>query len=100
MTNEDKILKLLNEHSQILGIMQTQLKEYSAFIGSLQHTSEVHKADMDNLIHQVSAVSGELKALHVETNNNFNRLNERFDSIETDTGYLVSKVARLEKLAK
>lgn len=33
-------------------------------------------------------------------NQNFNRIDDRLQSVEIDTGYLVSRVARLEKVVK
>ncbi len=85
---------------QTQNLMQTQLHEHSAILGSLQHASEVHKADTDNLVHQISRVSGDLKAFRTESNGCYGQLGERLAGVETDTSYLVDKVARLEKLAK
>jgi chromosome segregation ATPase len=44
-------------------LIHSQLKEHGAILGALQHASEVHKADIDNLTHQVAGVSGEVKAI-------------------------------------
>ena len=67
MTNEEKILKMLDaiqtqlkEHNSKFDNIQTQLKEHGAILGALQHASEVHKAGMDNLTHQVALLSSEI----------------------------------------
>jgi len=51
----------LKEHGQTLEFVQTQLKEHGQILSALIHASEVHKADNDNLAHQVAHLSGELK---------------------------------------
>ena len=60
-------------------LIHSQLTEHGAILGALQHASEVHKADMDNLTHQVSGVSGEVKAIRkVQTDHT-----EQLDRIES-----------------
>ena len=44
-------------------LIHNQVKEHGAILGALQHASEVHKADIDNLTHRVAGVSGEVKAI-------------------------------------
>jgi predicted nucleic acid-binding Zn-ribbon protein len=60
-------------------LIHSQLTEHGAILGALQHASEVHKADMDNLTHQVSGVSGEVKTIRkVQTDHT-----EQLDRIES-----------------
>ncbi|MGI5880930.1 MAG: hypothetical protein ACOX6L_10115 [Syntrophomonadaceae bacterium] len=58
--NFEKTLTATNEEIRLI---HSQLKEHSAILGALQHASEVHKADIDNLTHQVAVISGEVKTV-------------------------------------
>ena len=74
--NLEKGLAAANEE---ISLIHSQLKEHSAILGALQYASEVHKADMDNPTHQVSGVSGEVKAIRkVQTDHT-----EQLDRIES-----------------
>ena len=75
MNNEDKILNILEliqgDVKQIQGdvkLVKTQLKEHGEILNSLKVASEFHKADIDNLTHQLVNVSAELKTEIKETN--------------------------------
>ena len=75
MNNEDKILMILEQMKGYMKEMQgdmklvkTQLKEQGELLGSLKTASKFHKADIDNLTHQVANMSSELKAELKETN--------------------------------
>ncbi|WHH58272.1 hypothetical protein [Petroclostridium sp. X23] len=52
--------------NQRLGQMEPQLEENTQMLRSLVHSSETHKADIDNLTHQVANVSGEIKSLRAD----------------------------------
>ena len=62
MNNEEKILNILGQMQSDMKLMQTQLKEHGGILDSLKTSSEFHKADIDNLTHQVVNLSGEIKA--------------------------------------
>lgn len=82
MTNEDKILQSLSAMQAQLNDMQTQLNEHGAVLGAIQHASEVHKADMDNLTHQVANLSQGVKADLKELNETNKSLLEMYGEHE------------------
>lgn len=51
---------------------------------------------MENEVIKIHALF-DVREVHED---NFKQITEKFDSIEIDTGYLVARVARLERLAK
>ena len=44
-------------------ITNARLDEHYQILRALEHASTVHKADIDNLTHQVAGLSGEIKAV-------------------------------------
>lgn len=54
----------------------------------------------NEVLEKIHAISDSFKLRGDQIESLNKQLNERLDSIEIDTGYLVSRVARLEKLAK
>jgi len=65
--------------------------------------SKVDKLELrmeDEVIEKVRALFDGFTLRGEQIENLQKHLNQRLDSIEIDTGYLVSKVARLEKMAK
>lgn len=56
-------------------ITNSRLDEHYQILRALEHASEVHKADIDNLTHQTAGLSGNLKSFRSE-------VSERFDRIE------------------
>jgi len=65
--------------------------------------SKVDKLELrieDEVIEKVSALFDGFTLRGEQIENLQKNLDQRLDSIEIDTGYLVSKVARLEKMAK
>jgi chromosome segregation ATPase len=120
MDNEDKILRILEQIQgdvkQIQGdVKQTQgdikemqgdmqfvkiqLKEHGEMLNSLKVASEFHKADIDNLTHQLVNISGELKAEIKETNLKIDKIAEDLNFVEAATGKNMTDIAYL-KLAK
>ena len=77
-------------------------------VDNLEHGQERLESKVDNLeLRQENEVIEKVRALFdgftlrgEQIENLQKHLNQRLDSIEIDTGYLVSKVARLEKMAK
>lgn len=77
MSNDAKILKLLeqmnsrldkmdakiNEMGEDVSLIKVQQKEHGAILSSLQTASEFHKADLDNLTHQVASLVGDVQAI-------------------------------------
>lgn len=67
MNNTEKLLKEIlskinNLESEIKHI-KTQQKENSRILKSVEHANDTHKAGIDNLLHKVSNIEGEVKAL-------------------------------------
>ncbi|MFZ5598995.1 MAG: hypothetical protein ACOY35_05440 [Bacillota bacterium] len=70
-------------------------------LSSLEKGQSWLETSIENeVLEKICAISDgfELRCDQIESLNN--QINERLDSIEIDTGYLVSRVARLEKAAK
>lgn len=101
MSNDEKVLKMLeamqaqlgsmqnqlNEHDHKFDAIQTQLKEHGVILGALQHDSEVRKADMDYLTHQIAGLSGDLTELRKETA-------EKLDTLDSSVIYLANKLTQ------
>ncbi|SKA80163.1 hypothetical protein SAMN05443428_103169 [Caloramator quimbayensis] len=72
----DEHMQILNEHTQILN-------EHTQILRALEHSSEVHKAEIDNLNITVARIEGEVKgirddltALEVITSKNWNDISK------------------------
>jgi predicted nucleic acid-binding Zn-ribbon protein len=92
MSDTDKILKqLLKGQEQFqksqekmqedISLIKTQQKEHGEILSSLKSASEFHKADIDNLTHQVAEVQGTVKNLSDKMDKNFSDLNETNKSL-------------------
>lgn len=93
MNNEDKILRILEqiqgdmkEMQGDMKLVKTQLKEHGETLNSLKVASEFHKADIDNLTHQVVNISGELKSEIKETNLKIDAIAKDLNFVEIATG--------------
>lgn len=58
----EKIKTRQAEMSSRLDGIDSRLDEHFQLLRALEHASEVHKADMDNLTHQVARLSQEMNA--------------------------------------
>lgn len=91
-------LKFLNQRIGSMEQVQQQLKqELKADIQKAESKVEKLELRIEN------DVADKLRGLYDfrEVNNDqFTKVIEKLESIEIDTGYLVSRVARLEKMAK
>ncbi|MBW9156696.1 hypothetical protein [Clostridium tagluense] len=110
MNNEDKILKILGQMQgdmqNMQGDMQNmqgdmklikiQLKEHGEILNSLKVAAEFHKADIDNLTHQVVNISGELKAEIKETNLKIDTIAKDLNFVELATGKNITDIAYLK----
>ena len=96
---------------QILKDILGELKALNQRVGNLEDGQKELKSDVSDLNkgqlrletrmeNEVIEKIGALFDTREVTNDNFAKIMEKLDSIEIDTGYLVSRVARLEKLAK
>lgn len=83
-----------------IGLIKTQLHEHSAILGALQHSSEVRKADMDNLIYPVVSLSGEMKSFRTATNERFNIIEERLDAHDVQIRFLHETKADKRRVRK
>ncbi len=54
---------ILTEHTGILTEHTGILTEHTQILRALEHASEVHKAELDNLTHTVARIEGEVKDL-------------------------------------
>jgi chromosome segregation ATPase len=120
MNNEDKILRILEQiqgdvkqtqgdMKQVQGDMQLmqgdmqfvkiQLKEHGEILNALKVASEFHKADIDNLTHQLVNITGELKAEIKETNFKIDKIAKDLNFVELATGKNITDIAYL-KFAK
>ncbi len=126
MNNEDKILKILEQMQgdmkemqddikEIQGdmkemqgdmkemqgdmkLVKTQLKEHGEMLSSLKIASEFHKADIDNLTHQVANMSAELKAEIKETNLKIDSIVKDLNFVEIATGKNITDIAYLKSV--
>jgi uncharacterized coiled-coil DUF342 family protein len=85
-TNE----KIDNIESDI-SIIKTQVKEHNQILSSVQKASEFHKADIDNLTHQVAQLSGDVKSNHSELTEVVQSLVEMYGHHEVDIRALKRK---------
>lgn len=84
-----------------LQVTNEQLEDMNNRLSTLEKSQLRLETRMENeIVNKILALSDsfELKGNQIE--NLKKHVDERFDNIEIDTGYLVSKVARLEGLAK
>ncbi|MCX7884799.1 MAG: hypothetical protein N2448_07210 [Caloramator sp.] len=75
--------KILNEHTQTLDEHKQILNEHTQILRALEHSSEVHKAEIDKLNITVARIEGEVKgirddltALEVITSKNWNDISK------------------------
>lgn len=73
----------LDEHTQILNEHTQILNEHTQILRALEHSSEVHKAEIDKLNITVARIEGEVKgirddltALEVITSKNWNDISK------------------------
>ena len=59
----DEHTRILDEHTRILDEHSSRLDEHTQILRALEHSSEVHKAEMDKLNHTVANIEGEVKGI-------------------------------------
>ena len=103
MNNEDKILNILEQMQgdmkQMQGdmkLVKTQLNEHGEILSSLKTASEFHKADIDNLTHQIVNIAGELKAEIKATNSKIDTIAKDLNFVELATGKNITDIAYLK----
>ena len=97
MTNEEfqgLVLQQFNKVFEKLDSLETRLTSVEKV--QLRLETRIENEVIDN----IRALSDGFDLRGNQIENLKKHLDERFDSIEIDTGYLVSRVARLEKMAK
>ena len=77
-------------------LIQIQLKEHGGILDSLKTSWEFHKADIDNLAHQISNLSGEMKAGFKETNAKIDSLSNDLTVVEAIPGKNMTDIAHLK----
>lgn len=104
MTNEEfqsLVLQQLQSLTEGQKDIQNNLAEMESRMGSLEKGQLRLETRMENeVIDKIRGLSDGFELRGDQIENLKKHINERFDSIEVDTGYLVSRVARLEKIAK
>lgn len=64
-----------------LDALESQTSENTQILKALEHSSEIHKADIDNLTHQVAEIQGTVKNMSDKMDKNFSDLNETNKSL-------------------
>ncbi|RMD04943.1 hypothetical protein D9O40_00920 [Clostridium autoethanogenum] len=64
-----------------LSPIKSQLNENTEILRALEHSAEIHKADTDNLTHQIAQLQGTVKNLSGEMSQKFSDLNETNKSL-------------------
>ena len=97
MTNEQFQELVINQLKTLTGEVKTLTNEVKE-IKSNQHKLEVR---IENEVIDKIGILFDGHSLRGDQIENLKKhIDERLDSIEIDTGYLVSRVSRLEKIAK
>lgn len=99
--NSDKFQELVLQHLQALTDRLGAVEKGQELLATGQQRLE---SKMDNIELRmenevIDRIRGLFDAREVQ-NDRFDRIEEKLGSIETDTGYLVARVARLEHVAK
>lgn len=79
--SQDKMQDNMSRMQEDISLIKTQQKEHGEILSSLKSASEFHKADIDNLTHQVAEVQGTVKNLSDKMDKNFSDLNETNKSL-------------------
>lgn len=77
----DTKLEPIKKQLQELSPIKSQTSENTQILKALEHSSEIHKADIDNLTHQVAEIQGTVKNMSDEMSQNFSELNETNKSL-------------------
>lgn len=78
---QEKMQNSIIKIQEDMDLIKTQQKEHGQILSALKCTSEVHKADVDNLTHQVAEIQGTVKNMSDNINKNFSDLNETNKSL-------------------
>lgn len=81
MNNEEKILKILESMQSQINGLQSQSSEDTQILKSLEHNSQVHKAEIDKLNHHVAELQGTMKNICDKMDENFSELKETNKSL-------------------
>lgn len=65
---DDKVKTIDNKLDDQVKTINDKLDEHTLILRALEHSSEVHKAEMDNLSHAVARVEGEVKGIREDLN--------------------------------
>jgi uncharacterized protein YoxC len=67
VTNTEKLLQQIldsqNKTNECLDKLEAQTTENTQILKALEHNSQVHKAEIDNLTHAVAELSGDVKSI-------------------------------------
>ena len=94
LESQQLIIKTLQKHSFQLDELQKNQVRSDAKSDKLETRMETEVIDKISILFDGYSLRGD------QIENLQKHMDERFDSIEIDTGYLVSRVSRLEKIAK
>lgn len=87
MNNEEKILKILES-------MQSQINENTQILKALEHSSEEHKALLDQLNHRTASVEGKIETLTSKVDT----ISKDLNFVETATGKNIMDIAYLKSV--
>lgn len=104
MTNEEFQMLVLQQFESIDKRFESIDKQFQDISNELKSLKDGHQRlelRMENeVIDKIGSLFDGYSLRRDQIENLKKHFDERFDSVEIDTGYLVSRVARLEKLAK
>lgn len=60
---QNELINKVKAITEDIALIKIQQKEHVEILGSLKTASEFHKADVDNLTHQIAGVYGDLNAV-------------------------------------
>ena len=99
MDDSEKILKMLEQMKSDIDEIKTDVtyikvgqKEHGQFLDSLKHSSEVNKAEIDNLSIEVAKTSGSVKSIETEINKLDEKLTDKIDKIDEKLTDKINKI--------
>lgn len=66
LDSQNKTNERLDKLESITGKLESQTSENTQILKALEHNSEVHKAELDNLTHAVARLSGDVESIKKE----------------------------------
>lgn len=96
MNNDEKILKMLEKIQDDIDLIKTQQQEHGSMLSALKTSSEVHKAEVNNITIQVAKLSQEVKSGFKEVNQRIDNITKDLSVVEAVTGKNMTDIAHLK----